>query len=169
MCIFRWLRVLPQFYVFHSNQVIRMPINTGFLILVNDKIRMFAEEPDLVHAARQLWATVPVCWARAGMAKARSALRLSRGFRGIKGADAPFIPRSPWQPCFPACQVGADNGELNSVQALALSHFHDTQERCVTTYLSFCNAYAGLCPTPRPLPNNWISQAFQVTISLAYG
>ena len=36
--------VLPQFYVFHSNQVIRMPINTGFLILVNDKIRMFAEE-----------------------------------------------------------------------------------------------------------------------------
>ena len=39
------LTVLPQFYVFHSNQVIRMPINTGFLILVNDKIRMFAEEP----------------------------------------------------------------------------------------------------------------------------
>lgn len=24
-----------------------MPINTGFLILVNDKIRMFAEEPNM--------------------------------------------------------------------------------------------------------------------------
>ena len=46
---FQKFRVLPQFYVFHSNQVIRMPINAGFLILVNDKIRMFAEEPKIVH------------------------------------------------------------------------------------------------------------------------
>lgn len=36
---------LPQFYVFNPNQVERMPISTGFIILVNDKIRMFAEEP----------------------------------------------------------------------------------------------------------------------------
>ncbi len=30
---------------FSSNQIIKIPINTGFPILVNDKIRMFAEEP----------------------------------------------------------------------------------------------------------------------------
>ena len=30
-----------------------MPINAGFLILVNDKIRMFAEEPSSAHAFRK--------------------------------------------------------------------------------------------------------------------
>ncbi len=38
-------KVLPQFYVLHSNQIIRIPINTGFHILVNDNMRMFEEEP----------------------------------------------------------------------------------------------------------------------------
>ena len=48
--------VLPQFYVFHFNQVIRMPINAGVLILVNDKIRMFAEEP-----LRKEYSKIKIC------------------------------------------------------------------------------------------------------------
>ena len=78
----------------------------------------------------------------------RSILRQSRGFRGISspGRASGFgIPRSPWQPCPPACVHRADNGELKKAQVISVIG-HLLYARGSLCYISKAERLCGALP-----------------------